>query len=456
VILWRLKKGKESIDILCNMANNDDVFDEPDSFYSDMSKLYQAGAIIGTIGAFAVLLTGCMFWREMVRNKIYMKLLMAMSLCDFFGTIVGTYGFYEIPEWACRMQAVCWFLFNRASWMYTAWMAVTLFTHVSFGKVYVQFRSITAITVIISVVMMVLPLLFSPFEYGMCQFQDGTLSLPKNIPWTTALVLAFHAWLNGMYFVPLIITACIPLSLVLYTRIFVYSRMKLLNTAAASRGSLAMRCIQNVQYYPVLMTLFWLPNYIVILTQPNALTAGRAQLQALMHRGLATLILSTFYPLGIAIYFFFRSSEARMRWRKALGVRSAADTSMFGNTETDAEADDDSSYRSSANESSSGADVFNPAVGSGGALAIEAATHTQTQTQPRITRGRKSLEERKLTRTSHGEYEIDFDDDAEIQRLSEAMLYYRESSVGRDSRLPGDRDPSSTTGVELPNHGSSA
>ena len=116
-------------------ANNDDIIGQPPEYYEQMSKWFQAGYSLGLMGALAVLLTGIMFWNDMVKSKIYMKLLMAMSLCDALASVMGVFGFRNISNEVCRAQGVMWYCFNRASWMFTVCITVTLFTQVTFNKV---------------------------------------------------------------------------------------------------------------------------------------------------------------------------------------------------------------------------------------------------------------------------------------------------------------------------------
>jgi hypothetical protein len=300
--------------------------------------------------------------------------------------------------------------------MFMAWMSITLFTHVTFGKVFLSFTAMTVVTVVVSGVMFVLPLIFTPFRYGgrSCVFEPGEIQPPPDVKWTAHLVRDWGDWTNAMYFVPLVIMSFVPLTLVAYTRIFVYPKMKLLNNTAAVRGMLAMRCIQNVQYYPLLMALFWLPNYIAFLTDPYV-SDNEAEVKQAVNRTLETLVLSTMYPLGVAVYFFYRSSEARMRWRRLLGIKSAADDSIFSKDEYESETDRDTGTGSTSSASAVGGDVFNPTLTAGG----EVAAHTNDN----------PANKRKVRR-SHGDYAIDFDDDAEIDRLSEAIFQCRDSSVG--------------------------
>ena len=113
----------------------ENTFGLSDDYYADVSNWYQAGYSLGLMGALAVLLTGIMFWNDMVKNKIYMKLLMAMSLCDALASVMGVFGFGDISNAICATQGAMWYFFNRASWMFTVCITVTLFTQVTYDRV---------------------------------------------------------------------------------------------------------------------------------------------------------------------------------------------------------------------------------------------------------------------------------------------------------------------------------
>jgi hypothetical protein len=126
-----------------------DTFGIEPSVYADMSHMTQTCSALGTIGALAVLTTGLLFWDQMVKNKIYMKILMVISLCDFFGTFSRIIGFANTTaenDDVCAFEAWIWYTFNRASWFYTFWMSITLLTHVTYGKIYVTFLWINIYT----------------------------------------------------------------------------------------------------------------------------------------------------------------------------------------------------------------------------------------------------------------------------------------------------------------------
>lgn len=114
---------------------SDDVFGYDDPYYLKWSTWYQVCFALGMLGAGSVLLTGYMFWKEMVTDKIYMKLLMAMSLCDALASFMGLFGFGHDNEFVCVWQGVTWYFFNRASWMFMMCITLTLFTQVNYDRV---------------------------------------------------------------------------------------------------------------------------------------------------------------------------------------------------------------------------------------------------------------------------------------------------------------------------------
>jgi len=138
-----------------------DIFGIDPAVYSSMSHLLQAASILGTLSAVGVVATGIMFYNTMVKNKIYMKILLAMSICDLFGSFPRIVGYANIlaeNDDVCEFQAWTWYLFNRASWFYTFWMSVTLLTHVTYGRIFVTFLWINVWTWVLNLLLFFLPL----------------------------------------------------------------------------------------------------------------------------------------------------------------------------------------------------------------------------------------------------------------------------------------------------------
>jgi len=129
--------------------------------YESMSHLLQSASILGSLGSVSVLATGGMFYKTMVRNKVYMKILLAMSVCDFFGSFPRIFGYANKlaeNDDICAFEAWTWYCFNRASWFYTFWMSVTLLTHVTYGKIFVTFFWINVYTWGLNLLLLFLPL----------------------------------------------------------------------------------------------------------------------------------------------------------------------------------------------------------------------------------------------------------------------------------------------------------
>jgi hypothetical protein len=127
----------------------------------------------------------------------------------------------------------------------------------------------------------------------------------------------FESWFIGMFIAPFSVAASVTLLLVLYIRVTVYPRLAAANPTFAAR---IMACVDSVLLYPLIMVVFWLPNFIAFFAQGDVQTP--ADIARIVNIALITFCWSTLYPFGIAVYFFYRSEESRMRWRAWLGLRT--------------------------------------------------------------------------------------------------------------------------------------
>ncbi len=151
-------------------------------------------------------------------------------------------------------------------------------------------------------------------KYGLnCKTQSGGIDSSSEDDDT------FQDWFIGMFIVPFAVAASVTLLLVLFIRVTVYPRLAAANPTFAAR---IMACVDSVLLYPVIMVIFWLPNFIAFFAQGDAQTP--ADLIRIVNMCLITFCWSTLYPFGIAVYFFYRSEESRMRWKAWLGLKTHA------------------------------------------------------------------------------------------------------------------------------------
>ena len=333
----------------------------PHSYYAKVSTWFQVGYSLSFISALAVLLTGILFWKDMVRDKIYMKLLMLMSLFDALASTMGTFGIDTRSNFICVTQGIMWFFFNRASWLCCVGITATLFTQVRYDRIFVQFNSMALCILVINVVLILTPLLATDYMnyggYGHCSFNIG--GLVHNGEQTGHIVTpafghVYNVWYAYMLVIPLATCVGVTLSLVIYMYVSIYHRTLDIYDESAKY---LLKAVKSVLFYPIIMAIFWVPTFVA------KLFIGNLGLYSLQGQGHAikwingTLIWSSFYSVGIAIYFFHRSDEARSRWREKLGLNSGAN----GEKEVDLQVDDegDKIMRKSLRKSSARPNLVN-------------------------------------------------------------------------------------------------
>jgi len=155
----------------------------------------------------------------------------------------------------------------------------------------------------------------------------------------------YRFWSSIVFAVPLSLASLIPICLQMYMRGVVFPRMIQLNSEYGRRAILVIR---NVQYYPIIMTVCWLPYmFIVAFSDPSTELAHHNYLLNLGY----SVAWTALYPMFVCIYFFFRSAEARDNWRKKLGLQHASTVYDENAGNGAGEGDDSEDYSSSDEES---------------------------------------------------------------------------------------------------------
>ena len=316
----------------------------PPSEIRTFSIVHQCLAVFGAMSALPVVMTGVLFYDAMVKNKIYMKLLVSISACDFIGVFPMVFGYPHRHQLLCKLQGIGTFLFTRASWMFTTWMVITLFTHVTYGRIFVRFEIISALTWGLSLIMFFLPLLASELTYGgnTCAVQPGWL-LPPSV--SNVTLSTVKTWVLAMFYGPLSFMIVLVLSLITYCRFVVFTSMKADPNDDIS--SKVRKSIENIQFYPLIMVIFWTPNCVVFLAQKTHPDA-----QSIYAAAMSSLMWGMLYPAATACYFFYRSRDARKCWM--LYLRNKCDKgSQKDGGNTHANIWDEGEYSSNSSRSSS-------------------------------------------------------------------------------------------------------
>ena len=94
-------------------------------------NLFVACNSLSAIGSFSVLLTVIMF-RTMYHNKLFMQIIINISICDFIISVAGMLGFPSGTT--CQFQAGLMFFFSRSGWVWATLLEYNLYSLVFYGK----------------------------------------------------------------------------------------------------------------------------------------------------------------------------------------------------------------------------------------------------------------------------------------------------------------------------------
>ena len=85
-----------------------------------------------------VLLTGLVFWEHMVKNKIYMQMIMMLAFSLLIASIMSAFG---VPSdfHFCEAQSAIVSFFFRAAWAWATMIIFMLYSYMGTGKMKVHF-----------------------------------------------------------------------------------------------------------------------------------------------------------------------------------------------------------------------------------------------------------------------------------------------------------------------------
>ena len=130
----------------------------------------------------------------------------------------------------------------------------------------------------------------------------------------------FDTWNIYMLYLPFGLISAITLSLLAHMYYTVYLRTLDIHDEGAK---FIMRSIHHLLYYPLIMAIFWFPNLIIMIWKGNLARHTVQEQKYIIPILLGSYLWSSVYPVGVALYYFYRSDEARMRWRETLCGASA-------------------------------------------------------------------------------------------------------------------------------------
>ena len=293
------------------------------------------------LASLSVIITGCMFYKRLVVNKIYMKLILSTSISEFMASFPGTWGYIGQDSGLCASQGFLMMFFFRASWMFTTALLYTLYSQFAKGKIPLRYRHIVFTVALSSTILSMVPL-FGGLNYGGCfrsRYASLHLSKISDLGKSDAAdQYNFDAYYLGIMYLPLAAMVLLQLSIIwsLYYQIIPIWLGNSSNSSSSDSSSTTTtsvkklnKCVGNVVLYPVIMVVNWLPYTATFLVcDMNNLACG-----------------PYWYPIGrvcfqwgmlngtfLALIFFYKSSESRMLWRKWWQQKCGADDTTKSGT----------------------------------------------------------------------------------------------------------------------------
>lgn len=293
------------------------AYDSPTNY----SELLAAGQIfqgiqisicaISFLMSSTVLLTAVMF-PSMARNKIYMHMILMVSLNDALFALSGMLGF---PAWntlACPVQSSLGFFFMRGSWIWAVFILYQLDGIVYTGRLRLNRVCMQVTALAINTLLALAPVFYGQ-EYGLSKYYSGYTICSfvfEYGPGGTSDPSYSHT-IATSFMGPMLLSLLVMV--VLYVKMFLGLR----NRRLVVEQNRAL--VKSVSLYPLVQMVCWMPFVCVMFNIFK--DTPSANLPLIDYIPFQTLETWT-YMSGIfsTIVFFRNSVEARERWTKVLRV----------------------------------------------------------------------------------------------------------------------------------------
>ena len=264
-------------------------------------------SVISASSSLAVVGTYALFKR--LHGRLHIKLIVWMSVCDFFANVGSAIGEPEDGTVACWIQALLTTYFYTATLFWATFVTYLLYSLIFSGRVRLSERSMHLMSWIIPLIVTLAPL--STISYGrLYPTQPGWCYLkpPANAaPW----VLIFWAFVTFSFWLILSIILMLGFGLRIYLRV-----------RYAGHSTLAkpvLQALDKLKLYPVILILCW-----------GILTVCQLVYEFILHKdsaddetSITTIAFTyfTFIPAVLqgffsSIIFFWKSDEVWKCWRE--------------------------------------------------------------------------------------------------------------------------------------------
>ncbi len=276
------------------------------------SGFMQFAGSCSVLGSIAILTTGIAF-PSMVKNKIYMQMILMISSANLFGAGSALFG---IPEnaTACIIQGAMSQIGYRISWLWVVFLSFQLTSCMKHGVNLFTFKQMITITVVIigciEIVQAILDINYGlgagGLGYYVCSYDT---SASKSVD-----VIA------AMFFLPMWLAVVLLLVNAFQLNMFV-KRIK--DSLAPEKQKMVLLLRDSCNSYPVVTIFTWGPIAfsigVVGVIRGNKSYSEDPQTMARNYKIMnALIILASLEGFFNSIVFFKYGKEARKRWRKLL------------------------------------------------------------------------------------------------------------------------------------------
>lgn len=263
-----------------------------------------------------VVLTGALF--PMMLRSQFMRLIFAISVCDFLGSILLTAGFPSNGP-LCEAQGFLWYFFSHGSWFLTAALSIQLYSLLTRNRMLISELWMHAVCWVSNIILSFF--IFSGATYGV--YDDDALS-SEWCQISSSNFTLLEDYTIAVFVAPMIITTSILLivSLASLLQFYVFRSIP--------RTDQHKELLRVMLLYPTCMIVAWLPNMVTYFfslqyrADDDSFSKQLTYFVIGLSDGWGAL-----YGTFLAIVFFANSNEARRRWKTLLFGQAAERISVF-------------------------------------------------------------------------------------------------------------------------------
>ncbi len=292
-----------------------------------LKHIHVAIGIAVVLASCSVLITGVVFYDVLTRNKIFMKMLMMISLCDLFSGSAAAMG-YPGDEQQCVIQGFLTFFFVRGTWLWTCCISYCLYVQITSGHIRTTFFAMNVYIWTFNIILQILPY-FGGMVYGGQLCVDGVgfgnlqIKGAGHSQFDKENVGRYISYTALTFYGPLIL--CVSTMLISSAWLFLVT-LPTIRTIDTELAEKVIFIIKSAALYPLFLIIAWMPSFITwSVTQAKLRDKGVAGVS--YELALATNVSfgwGNFYGVFLATIFWLRSPDSRRYWKAAIkGVFSS-------------------------------------------------------------------------------------------------------------------------------------